>query len=81
MAVKYYKSATDAGGAMGAQLSDGGIDDLLPPITSQNRLQGTDFFRKIWYESDADIGISCYLYFIRITYLVPVISFTARYYG
>ena len=52
----YFKSASDDGGAIGDQLTDGGIDDLLPPITSQDRLNGVNFFRKIWVRSDEDIS-------------------------
>ena len=57
MALTFYKSASDEGGAIGAQLADGGIDDLLPPISSQERLQGVTFYRKIWIESDTDVNI------------------------
>ena len=53
--ITFFKSATPDGGAKGDQLTDGGVDDLLPEITSQNRLNGVEFFRKIWYESDADV--------------------------
>jgi len=57
--ITYYKSATEAGGAIGDQLTDGGTDDLLPPILSQNRLSGLEYFRKIWYKSDADMNVMC----------------------
>ena len=53
----FYKSAADDGGAIGAQITDGGIDDLLPPITSQDRLHGLTFHRKVWIESDTDLSI------------------------
>ena len=61
MAMKYYKSATDDGGAIGDQLADGGVDDLFPGITSQNRLNGIVIHRKIWYESDIDANVMCSL--------------------
>lgn len=55
--ITYYKSATVDGGAIGAQITDGGIDDLLPAITSQNRLAGLTFHRKIWIQSDTTLTI------------------------
>ena len=59
--ITFFKSATDDGGAKGAALVDGGVDDLCPSITSQNRLVGFNFHRKIWYEADADLTIMCSL--------------------
>ena len=61
MAMTFYKSATDDGGAIGDQLTDGGVDDLLPGITSQNRLNGVVIHRKIWYKSDAANNVMCSL--------------------
>jgi len=61
MAMKYYKSATPDGGAIGDELTDGGVDDLLPGITSQDRLNGLTILRKIWYESDIDANVLCSL--------------------
>ena len=57
----YFKSATNDGGAKGTQLTDGGVDDLFPTITSQDRLNGVNFKRKIWYESDTALTIVCSL--------------------
>ena len=53
----YFKSVGDDGGTIGDQLTDGGIDDLLPPITSQDRLNGVNFYRKLWVRSDEDISV------------------------
>jgi hypothetical protein len=55
--ITYYKSATVDGGAIGTQLTDGGIDDLLPAVTSQDRLNGLTFHRKIWIQSDTALNI------------------------
>ena len=59
--ITYFKSATDDGGAIGTQLTDGGVTELFPIITSQNRLTGLNYYRKAWYNSDEALTIMCSL--------------------
>ena len=55
--VTFNKSATDDGGAIGTALTDGGVDELLPAVSSQDRLHGVTIHRKMWITSDTDLSI------------------------
>ena len=61
MAITFFKSATPDGGAIGDQLTDGGVDDLFSGVTSQDRLNGIIIHRKIWYKADEDVSVMCSL--------------------
>ena len=55
--VTFNKSATEQGGAIGTVLTDGGVDELLPAVTSQDRLHGVIIHRKMWITSDTALSI------------------------
>jgi len=57
MALTFYKSENDNGGAKGDQIADGAVDAILPPISAGDRLDGITILRKLWIESDEDIDL------------------------
>lgn len=59
MAIKYYKSEYDIGGAVGDEIQSGVLNNLFPDLEADERLNGTTRLRKIWYESDTDLA-ECY---------------------
>ncbi len=60
MAITYYKSATDAGGAKGDQILSGVVAALLPPVTQANQSAGATISRKFYIANDtaSDVRIS-----------------------
>ena len=54
MAISFYKSVDEDGGAIGDILTNGGVDELLPIISSQDRINGTTYIRKYWIKADVD---------------------------
>ncbi|WP_297525117.1 hypothetical protein [Sulfurovum sp.] len=60
MTLKYYRSATDNGGAIGDEITSGQMNGLFPTLTVTEEVLGADKFRKIWLESDED-GVDMYM--------------------
>lgn len=60
MTLKYYRSATDDGGAIGDEITSGQMNALFPTLTVTEEVSGTDKFRKIWVEADED-GVDMYV--------------------
>jgi hypothetical protein len=53
--VKFYKSASDDGGAIGNEITSGVVNEAIPGILTQDRLVGTEILRKQWVECDEDV--------------------------
>ena len=62
MTLTYHKSATEAGGAIGGAITDGGLNDLFMPVTVAQITNGDTILDKMWVTPDEDgsiyIGIS-----------------------
>jgi len=61
MTIKYYKSATDDGGAIGAEIFSGVANALFPANSAIDLTFGVETYRKIWIETDETKSILNYL--------------------
>jgi hypothetical protein len=52
-----FKSVADDGGTIGDEITSGTPDELLPPVTVLDRLNGATILRKMWLRSDSDIDV------------------------
>lgn len=57
MALTFFKSVDDTGGAKGDQIYDSDVDAVFPPITAADRLDGATYLRKVWIQSDEDCDL------------------------
>lgn len=62
MALTFHKSAADAGGAIGDEISSGVVDALLPEVTLANQSAGATISRKFYVANDAatDVAVSSF---------------------
>jgi len=52
MILRYYKSATDDGGAIGDEIASGSLNALFDKLASIDLVTGVEKLRKLWIESD-----------------------------
>lgn len=53
MAITFYKSLTDYGGAISTELTSGAVGELLPEITKEDQVDGVLIHRKFYLANDA----------------------------
>lgn len=57
MILKYYKSATDDGGAQGVEITSGTVNELFDKVRATELLGGLTEYRKMWIETDENTDI------------------------